>query len=234
MIKRIQYRIFKFINDCGYKLERRIPRPLYPNELKRFSYQKIYNNFNLKDCTAILDIGFGTDPFPYATHIIDLSLNALTAMKSNKLATGKHALIADIHHLPFTDKFFDYVYCSHVLEHTEDPIMACREIIRVGKRGYIEIPTLAKDGLFCWARGQHRWHVVSIADRLCFFEYRERLLDGIRSRAWFDLIQLKEYHPVQEAYYNNLDFFNIMFPWQDTFKIHVFRLDGTIHSSNAF
>jgi len=37
--------------------------------------------------------------------------------------------------MPFPDKSFDFVYCAHVLEHVDDPIRACREIMRVGKRG---------------------------------------------------------------------------------------------------
>ena len=53
--------------------------------------------------------------------------------------------------LPFRDTTFDFVYCSQVLECVKNPLAACREIMRVGKRGYIETPTLGKDTLFTWS-----------------------------------------------------------------------------------
>jgi len=38
-------------------------------------------------------------------------------------------------------KEVDFVSCSHVLEDLRDPIRVCEEIVRVGKRGYIEVPS---------------------------------------------------------------------------------------------
>jgi len=40
--------------------------------------------------------------------------------------------------LPFADKEFDYVICNQVLEHSDDPAQFLREVMRVGKAGYIE------------------------------------------------------------------------------------------------
>jgi hypothetical protein len=42
---------------------------------------------------------------------------------------------------PFVDKQFDFVICSHTLEDIRDPLWVCSEMIRVGKRGYIEVPS---------------------------------------------------------------------------------------------
>jgi hypothetical protein len=41
----------------------------------------------------------------------------------------------------FTDKQFDFVVCSHTLEDIRDPLWVCSELVRVGKRGYIEVPS---------------------------------------------------------------------------------------------
>lgn len=43
--------------------------------------------------------------------------------------------------LPFDDKSVDFVFCSHTLSRLRDPIFLCREMIRVGKRGFIDFPS---------------------------------------------------------------------------------------------
>ena len=103
----------------------------------------------------------------------------------------------------------------------------------MGKRGYIETPTLGKDALFAWARNLQKWHVLAIGSRLCFFEYTERQLDGINSKVWRQLIMGKKYHPLQEAFWNNQDIFNVMFPWDERFSVVVFYLDGSMKTLNA-
>ena len=47
---------------------------------------------------------------------------------------------ADAADMPFADGVFDYVVCSHVLEHVPDPAAVIGEITRVGRAGYIEVP----------------------------------------------------------------------------------------------
>jgi ubiquinone/menaquinone biosynthesis C-methylase UbiE len=137
----------------------------------------------------------------------------------------------DIHHLPFSDKSIDFVYCSHVLEHVADPLRACMEIKRVGKQGYIETPTFCKDVLFGWAANVgHKWHVTAIANTVVFCEYSEPEKKGIRSDAWRNLIYADYYHPMQEAFYKNQDFFNTMLRWRDSFRVFVFRLDGSVEA----
>ena len=49
-----------------------------------------------------------------------------------------------------------------MLEVVENPLVACKEIMRVGKRGFIEAPTAGKDVLFAWAKGLQKWHLVVI------------------------------------------------------------------------
>jgi ubiquinone/menaquinone biosynthesis C-methylase UbiE len=158
----------------------------------------------------------------------------MSATRHQPLVTkNKPLVVADIHDLPFRDKTFDYVYCVHVLELIESPLRACRELIRVGKRGFVETPTAGKDMLFAWARGEQKWHVVAIGPTLCFFEYSERELDGIRSTVWRELIFSSRENPLQDVFYRNQDVFNVMFTWKDQFSVFVFRLDGTIEALNA-
>lgn len=200
----------------------------------RFEYQAQYIDFNIKPADRVLDIGSGGNPFPYATVLVDRFLEASRHRYEPFVTAGKPLLIADIQHLPFRDKCFDFVYCSHLLEHVDSPVQACKEIMRVGKRGYVETPAFGKDALFAWAKNMHKWHVVAIQHKLCFFEYSPRQLEGIRSLAWRNIIFSKWHHPLQEAFYNNQDIFNVMFTWHDSFDVFVFRLDGAIEVLNDF
>lgn len=221
------------VNKMPVRIEARPLRPKWPGEHDRFSYQERYISFNIRPNERVLDIGSGGYPFPYATVLVDRFLETSKHRHEPLVRRDKPLILADIHSLPFRNKCFDFVYCSHVLEHVDNPVRACEEIIRVGKRGFIETPTMGKDALFAWARDMHKWHLVAIGQNLCFFEYSQRQLDGIRSSAWRDLIFSKWYHPLQEAFYENQDLFNVMFTWFDSFAVLVFHLDGTVVALKA-
>jgi ubiquinone/menaquinone biosynthesis C-methylase UbiE len=140
-------------------------------------------------------------------------------------------MVADINQLPFEDKSYDFVYCSHVLEHVDDPMRACAELVRVGKRGYVETPSLMTDVLFSWAKGMHEWFTVVIGNRLVFFEYGPRLIEGVRDSYWARSVFSRRHHPLQDVLYKNQDIFNNGFIWQDRFEYTVFRQDGSIEHS---
>jgi hypothetical protein len=105
--------------------------------------------------------------------------------------------------------------------------------MRVGKRGFIETPTAGKDMLFAWARNLQKWHVVAIGSTLCFFEYSERQLDGVRSPLWRDHILSAWSNPWQAVFYDNQDIFNVMLTWEHQFSVFMFRLDGTVQALHA-
>jgi SAM-dependent methyltransferase len=224
----------KYLWDkIGVKVEIHRKRPKWPGEDSRFDYQQRYVEFKIEPGEQVLDIGNGGYPFPYATVLADRFLERSPSRFEPLIRGNKPFILADIHELPFRDKSFDFVYCSHVLEVVNNPLKACKEIIRVGTRGFIETPTLGKDTLFAWARGLQKWHVVAIRQNLCFFEYSERQLDGIKSSVWRELITSEWHNPLQEVFYNNQDIFNVMFTWENQFSAFLFRLDGTIQALNA-
>jgi len=64
---------------------------------------------------------------------------------------------------PFANKVFDFAVCSHTLEDVRDPLWICSELVRVAKRGYIEVPSRVFESCLGAERsGQaglshHRW-----------------------------------------------------------------------------
>jgi len=75
---------------------------------------------------------------------------------------------------PFSDRQFDVVICSHTLEDVRDPLWVCTEMIRVGKRGYIEVPSRAYESSLGIERhnqaglSHHRWLIDIRDDEISF------------------------------------------------------------------
>jgi SAM-dependent methyltransferase len=221
----------KICSLLGYRLVRLVPFRM--PFARRYDYQKVFNDFNIAPGSRVLDIGSGSQPFPFATHIADKFIEPTNHRRTPFVHANLPLTVCGVEQMPFEDKYFDFVYCSHVLEHVDDPIQACREIMRVGKRGYIETPTMMKDALFAWAKGMHKWGVSAVRGTLVFQEYSPRQLEGVRSRIWRDSICGHYSNPLQDLFYSNLDLFNTMITWESTFKVIVIRLDGNVQTLNC-
>lgn len=109
--------------------------------------REITNNMS-----SVLDLGGGRHVLPFATHVIDLepfdSYVRLDPITDDPPRFSKETWI--VHDacsgaLPFEDKFFDFCFCSHLLEDVRDPIRVCSEMIRVSRSGYIEVPSRQRE-----------------------------------------------------------------------------------------
>jgi hypothetical protein len=139
----------------------------------------------------VLDVGGWYQPFNLATHVIDLGLyesrrvhDALDPEDGERFSAAAWT----VHDVcdppwPFADRSFDFVLCSNLLEDVRDPLSVCRELCRVGKRGYIETPSRIRE-IFCKDRlfllkslfgnipeigfDHHRWFVEAAGTHLRF------------------------------------------------------------------
>ena len=122
------------------------------NLIKRTTKSFVNNLIKNKNLN-ILDIGCGYSANEHATVICDtLDLKQHYKDRNFVKISGKE--------LPFKDKEFDFVITSHVLEHVEDPELFLKEIQRVSKSGYIEVPTKLEDNLVFENKKAHIWHLV--------------------------------------------------------------------------
>ncbi len=146
-------------------------------------YQRLFYDFPIKEGDKVLDLGSGHIPFPLATHLADIAVedgNVGRAGIPFKHVDGLPVYECGVEKTPFADKEFDFVYCSHVLEHTTDPQKACKELMRIAKRGYIETPTKGKDVFMHTARmSNHTQCVELINGVLTFMKYDEDIMDGL-------------------------------------------------------
>ena len=114
---------------------------------KSFVDEYIISN-NLK----VLDIGCGYSAHTAANTICDIQDFSKHYKEKNFVK-----LESDI--LPFKDKEFDFVIASHVLEHVKNPEIFLRELERVSKEGYIEVPTKLEDNLVFENKKAHLWQL---------------------------------------------------------------------------
>ena len=71
---------------------------------------------------------------------IEISGSGVEMARSRNIARLKAVETFDGRTIPFGDRSFDLVYCTHVLEHVEHERLFLAELARVGRHVFIEVP----------------------------------------------------------------------------------------------
>jgi len=129
----------------------------------------------IRSTKTILDVGSGHRPHEDATHLLDLLPEDDSERGKPIKRLGRPLILGTVVSMPFKDKTFDYVYASHVLEHTRDPAAACQELMRVGRAGYIETPSPFYEQGYNYPHPErgwsfHRWFVFLGEKDILVFE----------------------------------------------------------------
>ena len=103
--------------------------------------------------------------------------------------------------MPFGDHEFDWARCHHVIEHVQDPDLACSELIRIAKAGLLSFPPPQAELMF--GRRDHNWFVFVDRNRLLFVRKRHPSYGVPRSETRCQL--------------------NVDFEWNGTFEWQVVR-----------
>lgn len=141
----------------------------------------------------VLEIGPGNSPHPRSDVLLERAFEEDEALKQRggaaSLVTSKTLVYYDGGRFPFDDHAFDYIICSHVIEHVEDVESFCAELFRVAKRGYLEYPTLYYEYLYNFS--VHRQLVNFDADELRYMPKTE--------------VDLQYFQPVQDFFCRTLE-----------------------------
>ncbi len=124
--------------------------------------------FGIQSTDRVLDVGGAGNPFLRADVVCDLTFGCSAQRNGSPpaLREGVTHVEAIVENLPFADNEFDFVYCTQVLEHVADPVAACRELSRVARRGFIEVPSRMSEMLH--GNPSHRWLIDRDNDTLVF------------------------------------------------------------------
>lgn len=100
----------------------------------------------VRDGDLVLDVGSGDKPSWRADVLLDLYTGAEYAAQRSghsRARVSRPLFDADAADMPFADGAFDYAICSNLLEHVTDPLGVARELTRVARAGFIEVPEAA-------------------------------------------------------------------------------------------
>lgn len=187
----------------------------------------------LKTSDLVLDIGGWGHPFNRANYVLDLGPYETRGFYNRTFAknhpippiggtvemfTKETWIELDLCSkapYPFPDKHFDFVVCSHTLEDIRDPLYVCSEMIRIGKAGYIEVPSRLWETCRGSERGiaglsHHRWliDIDSSRNSIRFLQKFHRIHNWRNSLPASVLRHLSEEQTVQWLF------------WQDSFNFH--------------
>ncbi len=100
------------------------------------------------DDARVLDVGGWASPLARADAVLDLLPYETRGLYGREdagrerftAATWTQRDICDAEPWPYADDAFDVAVCSHTLEDVRDPVRVCRELSRVARAGYVEVP----------------------------------------------------------------------------------------------
>lgn len=149
--------------------------------LKFFYSRKIYPGFSVSKNALVVDIGSGDKPLWRADVYVDkLSLgNVQRASEFRTIHDIGLFFNCDVQKLPFKDKSFDFSFCSHLLEHVTDPEKAINEIVRISKRGYLEVPNGILETIKPF--DSHLWMIFQDKNTLVFIRKSKRIHEILSS-----------------------------------------------------
>jgi len=166
---------------------------------------------NIQPADFVLEIGSGHNPKARSDVLCDKFIDD-DHQRGGRIVTDRSMIEADGQHLPFADNSFDYVICSHVLEHVEDPKLMISELERVASRGYIEVPSEISERLYGWP--YHLWIFNLIDGKLLIQQKVDpdqfgQLFHTLVAKDKGFLRFHKKYHPIFLVHYEwekNIDY----------------------------
>jgi hypothetical protein len=147
----------------------------------------------LDDSAVVLDIGGWGKPFTRADWVVDQMPYETRGLYGRdgddderfSAETWVQRDICDRDAFPFADDQFDFVICSHTLEDIRDPIWVCAEINRIGKAGYIEVPSRLEEQTYGvhgpWVGWSHHRWLVDVAPSRIEFSFKPHAMHGRNS-----------------------------------------------------
>ena len=202
--------------------------------MSTWTFQNEMMTWSIAPDDLVLDIGFGGWPFKRANHLADKYPDKTTHRVEALAHDRRPFLEVDLQCLPFSDRAYDFVFCSHVLEHVDNPGQAIRELMRVGRRGYIEVPTRLSDVMFNFTRlpNHHRWHGIVLGATIVLIEWNEWERRDLGNH-FFEALSSEYANSFQDFFERNRDLFFASYHWDKVINFLIIDNQGQIIDSSS-
>jgi predicted SAM-dependent methyltransferase len=150
---------------------------------------------SIKSSDRVLEVGPGGTPFHRSNVLLEKIFDDEEARKQrghvSALTTDKEIVYYEGNRFPFEDNEFDYVICSHVLEHipSNEIVSFVYELVRVAKKGYLEFPTIYYEYLY-----NFNVHVTLLNYKKGILYYMDK-----------ETSELSRFYEVQKFFYKTLE-----------------------------
>ena len=148
----------------------------------------------LKDRDLVLDVGAWAHPFERADWVIDLmpyetrGLYYYDREQADERFSAETWVQRDIcsrEPWPWPDDHFDFAVCAQTLEDVRDPVWVCRELSRVARAGYVEVPSRLEEQSWGvhgpWAGWSHHRWLCDVVDGRLEVVFKTSLVHGRES-----------------------------------------------------
>ena len=149
---------------------------------------------SIKIGDRVLEVGPGGTPHPRSDVFLEkrFSENEAKAQRGHvpNIQTEKSIIYYDGGKFPFEDREFNYVICSHVLEHVpeNDIPFFVQELHRVAPRGYVEFPTIYYE------------YIYNFPEHITILFYHDDELKYISK----DKIKINQFRQINKFFYETL------------------------------
>lgn len=123
----------------------------------------------------VLEVGSGGNPYARSNVLVD-AYEETSERHWVPLKVDRPLVLGFAERLPFRDQAFDFVIASHVLEHSAQPEIFLKELQRVAKAGYIEVPDAFMERINPYT--DHRLEITCRKNKLIIRKKRASVVDS--------------------------------------------------------
>lgn len=193
---------------------------------------------SIKPEDRVLEIGPGSFPHPKANVLLDRRFESEEVALSQrgygpKVEYQQPIIYYDGGQFPFADKEFDYVICSHVLEHVpaNELELFLTELQRIASKGYIEFPNVFYELIHY--RDFHKWFMNYRDNTILFLDKDMYTTDHVICRIYREAFYGKDKY-LYRSFDRYKHFFFVGFEWVDTINFNVVKNFDTLVSQQDF
>jgi ubiquinone/menaquinone biosynthesis C-methylase UbiE len=179
---------------------------------------------NIDKNDRVLEIGPGNGPHPRADAFLDITYSSNDeklgqfgfGTKKIDVSYKKPIYYYDGKKFPFKDKEFDYIICSHVIEHVESIPDFVKELERVAHKGYLEFPSPYYEYLYNFVEHKSFLYYSKNKNKIYWMEKGDKLKEFEKCNIFLKQTIEKGY---VEIFMSNKECFFHGFEWESHIDI---------------